>query len=86
MAFARSVGKKTEKAKGEVGEEEKDEFEHEREHQKSEKTEDENRGADEDAPESDDVGAIGEFATGDVGSEKRWSVENCGDENKGCKD
>jgi len=65
-----------------VGEEEKSEFEDEREHQKSEKPKGEDRRADKDAPESDDVGTIREFAASNVGSEKRRSVENGGEENE----
>ena len=86
MAFAGGVNEETEKAESEVGEEEKNDFEDEREHQKGKEPEDLDRRADEDAPESDDVGPIGEFAAGDVGSEKRGSVENGGDKNEGCKD
>ena len=84
--LAGRIGEKAEKAEGEVGEEEKDEFEDEREHQKDEKPEDENRRADKDAPESDDVGAIGKFAAGNVGGEKGRGVENGGNENEGRKD
>jgi len=80
------VGEKAEKAEGEVGEEEKDEFEDEHEHEKDEKPEDERRRADEDAPESDDVGAIGKFAAGEEGGKKRRGVENGGNENEGTKE
>lgn len=69
MPLPGGIGEEAEKAEGQIGEEEKSEFEDEGKHQKSKKPEEEKRGADENAPESDDVGTVGEFAAGEVRGE-----------------
>lgn len=77
------IGEKAEKTEGEIGQEEKSEFEGEGEQQEGEKPEEEKRSANEDTPEGDDVRSVGKFAAGEVRGEERRGVEKCRGENEG---
>lgn len=76
------VSQEADEAQGDISEEDERRFQKEREGGEEHDPREEYRSADEDAPEGDDVGPVGEFAFGKIGGEEWGRVEESGGEDQ----